>query len=395
MKILIINNNHFRKSGTDSVYLNLLKLLEQMGHRVIAFSFKDHQNVVEFSNEYFVDKSVFARSFGKFYSKASKKSIEKLILEHRPDLAHFHNIIGGLSFSILPVLKKYNIPVVATIHGFKYLCPAYTFIDGKGNLCPACKNGRFYNCVINRCSSQGVFKDTALAIESYFRDFFLPLDKYVDKYIFLSKFFQNKFCEFNPGIENKSKFFYNSASDFTSSYSKIKGTYFLFFGRLDREKGIKTLLKAFEIKRNLKLVIIGEGFYSSFINENKTENVEYIGYQNWDTIKEYLLKASFVIIPSECYENNPMTIIESYSLGKPVIGSNIGGIPEIIVEGETGYTFEPKNYLQLCNLLEKVEKMEIQSYEQMSLNSIKFAHAHFSESTNYEKLLAVYNSLIN
>jgi glycosyltransferase involved in cell wall biosynthesis len=394
MKILQINNNHYRKSGTDSVYLNLIELLRKNGHKVIPFSFQDKNNISEENDDFFVNKSFFYSSFGKIYSRAAKNNLERLILTHKPDVAHFHNIIGGLSLSILPILKKYSIPTVATVHGFKYLCPAYVFINGKGEICEKCKQGNYYNCILSNCAPEGRIKSAALTIESYFRDIFLPITDYIDGYIFLSQFFLNKFVEVYPKIKNKSVFFYNFINDFEANYSINKGDYYLYFGRLDREKGINTLLKAFSVNLGRKLKIIGDGQLSEFVKISKTDNVEYLGYKDWNEIQKYLLNASFVIIPSECYENNPMTIIESYSMGKPVIGSNLGGIPEIISQGETGFTFESKNIFQLSNVLEVADKIDLESYRQMSKKSIRFAKENFSSDIYYEKLLDVYNSVI-
>jgi glycosyltransferase involved in cell wall biosynthesis len=394
MKILQINNNHYRKSGTDSVYLNLINLLKLNGQEVIAFSFHNLHNSNEALNDYFVKKNLLSNSIGKFYSVSAKKNLEKLILEQKPDVAHFHNIIGGLSLSILPLLKKYNIPIVVTVHGFKYLCPAYIFINGKGEICEDCKGGKFYKCITNNCSPEGRIKSLGLAIESYARDFFLPFSKYVDKYIFLSQFFQNKFTEFYPNIAKNSVIFYNFLNKINEATELKKGDYFLYFGRLDREKGLKTLINAFSINLNVKLKIIGNGKLAEYVKKNKNENIEFLGYKDWDILKQYIIGASFIIVPSECYENNPMTIIESYSLGKPVIGSNIGGIPEIILPGKTGYIFDPQNVNQLSNLIHTANEIDKDSYDQMSINSFKFAQKNFSADIYYNKLMDVYNSVI-
>lgn len=396
MRILQINNNHYRKSGTDSVYLNTIELLRKKKQEVIPFSFADSQNLEEKNDNYFVKKGFLSKTFGKFYSISAKKNIEKLIIEKKPDIAHFHNIIGGLSLAILPILKKYNVPIVVTMHGFKYLCPAYVFINGKGNICEDCKTGKYINCFINNCAPEGRVKSLALALESYARDFLLPFTKYIDKYIFLSKFYLEKYAEFYPEIKSRSTFFYNFINEINnlSENNFVKGDYFLFFGRLDREKGVKTLLAAFEKIPSVKLKIVGGGELENFVSANKLANVEYLGYQNWDNLIKYIKKSSFVIIPSECYENNPMTIIESYSLGKPVIGSKIGGIPEIIKEDETGFLFEMKNIEQLRKTIMKANEVSEKFYKTMSQNSIKFAKDNFSSDLYYKKLMEVYNSII-
>ncbi|GAB4129675.1 MAG: glycosyltransferase family 4 protein [Ignavibacteriales bacterium] len=396
MRILQINNNHYRKSGTDSVYLNTIELLRKNHHEVIPFSFEDSQNIIEQESKYFIPKNILSKTFGKFYSFPAKKNIERLIVDKKPDVAHFHNIIGGLSLSILPILQRNKIPTVVTIHGFKYLCPAYVFIDGKGNICEDCKTGKYINCFLNNCAPEGRIKSFALALEAYARDFFIPFTNYIDKYIFLSNFYLQKYSEFYPEIKSKSTFFYNFINEIgtDSGYFEERENYFLFFGRLDREKGIKTLLEAFAKIPTIKLKIIGGGELENYVIENKTDNVEYLGYQNWAELKTFVKKSSFVIIPSECYENNPMTIIESYSLGKPVIGANIGGIPEIIKNEETGFLFQMKNTNDLIQTIQKASEISNDAYETMSKNSLKFAKENFSADIYYEKLIAVYTSLL-
>ncbi|PJA96546.1 MAG: glycosyl transferase [Ignavibacteriales bacterium CG_4_9_14_3_um_filter_34_10] len=397
MRILQINNNHFRKSGTDSVYLNLISLLRDKGHEVIPFSFEDSNNVEEINNKFFIKKSFWSKSFGKFYSHSARKQLEKLITETKPDIAHFHNIIGGISLSILPVLKKHKIPTVVTMHGFKYLCPAYVFIDGKGKICEKCKTGKYINCFLNTCAPEGKLKSLALSLEAYARDLIIPFYKYIDRYIFLSDFYLKKYAEFYPEIASKGVFFYNFINELkeNTEINTSNRDYFLFFGRLDREKGVKTLVSAFSKLPQAKLKIVGTGELTEYVLKNSTSNIEYLGYKNWNELKELIKNSSFIIIPSECYENNPMTIIESYSLGKPVIGSKIGGIPEIVWENETGFLFEMGNVEMLVTTIKKAIETEDNNYSKMSENSFKFATDNFSTELYYQKLIEVYSSLIN
>lgn len=396
MRILQINNNHYRKGGTDSVYLNLIKLLRNKGHQVIPFSFFDDQNLEEENNRYFLPKTIFSNNFGKFYSLTAKNQLRKLSENEKPDIAHIHNIIGGVSLSILPVLKEYNIPVIATMHGLRYLCPTYVFINGKGEICEDCKSGKYFNCIKNKCANKSYIKSTIVAAESYSRDLLIPFYKYIDHYHFVSNFFLNKYSEHYPIIKDRSSYFPNFLEGLENSNKPetFHKDYFLFLGRLDREKGIKTLIAAFNKVNDAKLKIVGNGELENFVLSNQNENIQFLGYKSWNELKEIIRMSKFIVIPSECYENNPMTIIEAYSLGKPAIGSNIGGIPEIIKHGETGYLFQMGNADELASRIKEAIAIDEKSYNQLSENSFKFAQENFTSEVFYNKLINLYKKLI-
>lgn len=396
MRILQINNNHYRKGGTDSVYLNLINLLRKKGQYVIPFSFLDKHNLEEEKANYFIPKSLFSNNIGKFYSINAKKNLRKLIQHEKPDIAHIHNIIGGISLSILPILKEFNIPVLVTMHGLKYLCPSYVFINGKGQICEDCKGGKYFNCVINKCAPEGFMKSLALALEAYARDILIPFHKYIDHYHFVSNFFLTKYSEHFPSIKKASSFFPNFLEGLENTKFKAvsNGEYFLFVGRLDREKGIQTLISAFKQTKEVKLKIVGTGALEKFATSNSKDNIEYLGYKQWDELKLIIEKCKFLIIPSECYENNPMTIIEAYSFGKPIIGSNIGGIPEIIKNGETGFLFEAGNVNDLKQKILIANSLDEKTYHHFSENSFKFAHENFTSDLFYNRLINLYEKLI-
>jgi len=396
MRIIQINNNHYRKGGTDSVYLNLINLLRSKGHYVIPFSFDDVNNQQEEKSNYFIKKDIFNNNLGKFYSFPAKRKLIQLIENEKPEIAHIHNIIGGISLSILPILKKNNIPVLVTMHGFKYLCPAYVFINGRKEICEDCKVRKYYKCITNKCAPKGYIKSAVYSLEAYMRDFFIPFEKYVDHYHFVSNFFLEKYCEYFPQIRSRSTFFPNflTGLDEAKIPEYRKGDYFLFVGRVDREKGIKTLISAFENLQDMKLKIVGVGELSNYISDKKLKNVDYVGYKNWNEIKELLTNCSYLIIPSECYENNPMTIIEAYSVGKPVIASNIGGIPEIIKSEETGFLFEMGNEYDLIEKIKLANNLNEKSYLNLSENSFKFAQQFFATDVYYQKLINLYEELL-
>lgn len=391
MKILLINNNHYRVGGAESVYLNTIEILSQNNHNVISLSRKNFNYSETNNDEYFINSS--ESLFNRFYNNEAAKTIELILKNEKPDIVHIHRIIGGITFSILPIIKKFNIPIVMTIHDFRMLCPVTMFMNKKGEICEKCLGGHYFECIINNCSPEGYVRSALITLESYLRDFLLPYNKYVDKYIFVSDFSKRKFLEAKPELKEKSFRIYNFNKKL--KFNNIFGNYFLYFGRISREKGLLTLLKAFQILPHIQLKIVGDGELKNLINNLKSPNVELLGYKSGIELENIISNASFIIVPSECYENNPMSIVESYSLSKPVIGSDIGGITEIIINGETGYLFHPGNSEQLAQIVNNCSKMSKDEYDKFSQNAFSFAQNNFTQEIYYENLINVYNSCLD
>ena len=186
-----------------------------------------------------------------------------------------------------------------------------------------------------------------------------------------------------------------------SEVSKDEKTekYYLFFGRLSYEKGIKTLILAFRETPQCRLKIAGTGpleeELKEFVRENKMDNVEFLGYQSGEPLQKLVSNAYFIMVPSEWYENNPMTIIEGYAAGVPVIGAKIGGIPEIIEDGRTGYLFESGNKGELIDLIQKSDKMDKEEYIVMCNHTLVFAKEHFDRSKYYPRLTEFFKKFLN
>ena len=168
---------------------------------------------------------------------------------------------------------------------------------------------------------------------------------------------------------------------------------------MSKEKGIKTLIDSFcLIDQKIKLKIVGTGSLYSEVKEliydRGLQNIELIGYKKGYELYNIISNARFVVVPSEWYENNPMSIIESYALGVPVIGSCIGGIPEIIVEGKTGFTYEMGNVDDLVLALNKGNNLTDEEYLKFKMNARNFAEEHFSPDNHYNELIKLYSKTI-
>lgn len=389
MKIIQINNYAYNRGGAETVFFNTINLLKSKGHQVISigkFNGKSQKEV-----DYLVSENQFF--FNRFYSLNAKKIIREILEKEKPDIVHIHNIIGGISFSILPVIKKFNIPIVASIHDFRLLCPVGIFINGKKQICEKCKGGKYYKGIINKCNPGGYIKSSVVVVESYLRDFLFPHSNYLDAYIFVSQFTKQKFLEFYPQIKDRAFVLYNFTQNF--AFEKKRGDYFLYFGRLDREKGILTLLKAFAELKNLKLIILGSGPFEKYIKDfNLNSNIIYLGFKSGNELVDLIKNSEYVIIPSECYENLPMSAVESLSFGKPIITTGMGGLKELINNNLNGFQYSNGNYKALMNVIEKAHDISDEDYFKLSEDCYYFATSNFHANFYYDKLISLYQKLV-
>lgn len=406
MKILQINSCHFRRGGADVVYLNTGNLLSENGHQVSYFSILDKRNESTPFSKYFIEKKVDVRAsfvsklkniFAYFYNKEAEKKLDMLLKDISPDIAHVHLYVGGLTSSVLKVLKRHGIPVVYTAHDYRLVCPAYAFLDASNNICEACKGKYFYMCTIKRCSKKNILQSAVMSAEMYYRNLFYNPAKYIDGFIYVSNFAKEKHNEYFQSLKTKkSLVLYNFTTGIKNTKTKKK--YFLFFGRLSHEKGLNTLISAFSKLKSCELIIAGDGPERKKIEftliKNEISNIKCVGFVQGEALTELIANAFFVVVPSEWYENNPMTIVEAYRFGAPVIGANIGGIPEIINEGETGFLFESRDVESLTNVIQKAKSLSDSDYVKMCSNAINFSFENFNEEVHYKKLIDFYCEVI-
>ena len=404
MKILQINKYHYVKGGSETVFFNTIDLLEKNGHEVIRFCLKDKKNYPSGDEKYFVDYPEMSdvgffqklkNSFSFFYNKDAKRKIEQLIKDKKPDVAHIHLLFNGISVSILPVLKKYNVPVVMSVHDYRLICPAYIFLDGDNQVCERCHKGAYLNCVRHKCHNKSRFTSMMLTLDMYFRNIFVPVSKYVNHFVFVSQFTYSKHLSYkNVFLEKGSvlpNFIDNIPADSNKSYPKEK--YYLYYGRLSREKGLLTLIDACK-KLNVKLKIVGKGPLFENIDEIKNPNIELLGFKSGNELYELVRNAYFVVVPSEWYETFGLTVIESMFLGTPVIGAKIGAIPELITDNQNGFLFEAGNENDLLQSIKMADSLSLEDYTKMSLTGKEFSQSYTNSSAYYENLINIYMKVI-
>jgi glycosyltransferase involved in cell wall biosynthesis len=408
MKVLLINDVHYRRGGADIVCLNTGDLLLENGEEICYFSKKTGNNIYCKDEKFFINSSKKNKSFllylkeiiGQFYCFEAKNKLKELIEKEHPDIAHIH-IRSGLYPAVNSTLRKYKIPVIQTIHDYKSICPIAVLMNCNGRICEKCKGNHFHHCIEDRCYQNSFIKSFILAAAIKFHNTFYHPTKMFDGFIFVSKFALNKHIEFDRRYKDVyHEVIYNFSPTVQDRFINThKRNYFLFFGRLSREKGLNTLVSAFSKLPNIHLKIVGtgtdEGLLKEYIAQKSLDNIEMLGYKKGNELKKIISESSFVIVPSEWYENNPMTIIEAYSMGIPIIGAKIGGIPEIIEVDKTGYIFEYGNKEELVRCIEKANALKVEDYLAMSSNSLAFANKNFDQNTYIKRLCSFYQTIIN
>ncbi len=397
MKILLINNCFWRRGGADTVFFDTADLLQKMGHKVVFMSIEDDRNTHTYCTEYFVKRGgLLSQIKDYFYNSKAARLLEELLKKERPDIAHVHLFWGGISPSIFKVIHKYNVPLVHSVHDYRMVCPAYTFRNGRGEVCEKCKGGKFIECFKGRCSKGSAVQSALMAAEMYYRNSKWHPANELDGIIYVSNFAKKKHEELDKKFTTTINTVLYNFTTVGEKYSPIEkdGGYYLYYGRLSHEKGIATLVDAFSKHPKLKLKVVGTGPKETELKRRCNPEVDFLGYKTGDELYNLVRYARFVCVPSEWYENNPMTIVEAYSMGVPVIGANIGGIPEIILDGKTGFLFESGNEESLEKAVQKSLTLTQDEYASMKKEALQFAKEHFNCEKYKERLMAFYQYVL-
>ncbi len=400
MKILLVNKFHWLKGGSETFYFELGKMLKSHGHEVAYFSMYNEKNIKTGDKEFFVkpfdgnSKNIF-KAFDSIYSKDNKMAMLKAIEEFKPDIVHVNLFQRHLTYSIIEACKEKKIPVVFTAHDIQAVCPASAMLCN-GKICSKCLNNSKYNCFKNKCIKNSILKSLLSSIEATTYKNNKVYDMF-DIILSPSDFVGNMIKK--DGIKTKIQTLPNFVdTNFFNPDNNKDDNYVFFFGRLSLEKGIINLIKAFSMQPYGKLIIAGDGPEKEniirFVKDNDLEErVELLGFINSDGIKKYISNCSFIVVPSICYDNCPYSVLETLAMGKPVIGSKIGGIPELIENDKNGYLFDYDNINELSEIIKKLfsdDKLRIR----FGKESRRLAEEKYSIDKYYDKLINIYNNLI-
>lgn len=383
MKIILCNKFFYNRGGDCIVTMNLKKMFISYGHNVAVFSMQYPNNEESEWSEYWPTNmsmvDAFVRPFG---AKQVIKGFLRLLNDFKPDVVHLHNIHTQLSPIIAKIAHERGIRVVWTLHDTKLVCPCYTCMRD-GHWCEECFTDK--KAVIkHRCMPGGIIGSTIGYFEAKkwnkdrlqeYTDLFLPPSQFMMDTVVRGGYNPKKFrvlCNFIDVEKVKDPCF-------------DKKDYFVYLGRVNEVKGIRTLCKAANAL-HYKLIVIGDGeLIPELLEQYKNSDIEFKGHMEWNDFRPIIEGAKFMVLPSEWSENNPLTVIESQSLGTPVLGARIGGIPELIEDGVSGMTFESGNVEDLKGKIELMWNSSF-DYKAIAENAVK----RYSSEAYYEKLMKYY-----
>lgn len=413
MKILIVNYRYFISGGPEKYMFNIKKMLEDNGHEVSFFSVKSNKNEETKYSKYFVDaiggndavyydelkktpKVIMQLLSRSIYSNEVKKALKMEIKEINPDIIYIIHFVNKLSPSVIDVAKEMGKPVVLRLSDYFMLCPRFDFLYNK-KVCEDCLKNGYRTCIKRRCVKNSKFASIVRVISMKIHKRMHIYDK-IDAFVTPSNFLKNKLIENGYSKEKIYCIPTFTTSESIKESSKV-GEYGLYFGRVAEEKGVETVVKAYKELPEYELKIMGDDTteeaerLKNYIKDNNIKNVEFLGLKKGKELDDVIENAKFTVIPSIWYDNLPNTALESFIHSKPVIASNIGSLPELVIDGYNGYLFEPGNEKEL---VEKIRMLESNNEMilKMGKNSLEQLKNKFSKEGHYKKLMKLFERIL-
>ena len=397
MKILMINKFLHPNGGSETYIFRLGDYLKSQGHEVQYFGMEHAGRCVgNRVNAYTSDMDFHGGSklskltypIKTIYSSEARKKLRLVLEDFRPDVCHLNNFNYQLTPSILLEIAKWKreghpCRVVYTAHDLQLVCPNHMCSNpNTGENCEKCLGGHFLNCMKGRCIHGSLAKSAVGTLEAVLWNG-CGVYKNIDVIICCSEFLKTK-MDTNPLFAGKTVAMHNFVDRI--SYEKAeKKDYVLYFGRFSREKGIDTLIQVCKALPEIPFIFAGTGPLEEEIAG--VPNIQNVGFQRGQALETLIREARFSVYPSEWYENCPFSVMESQMYGTPVLGANIGGIPELIEPGKTGELFESGNAAQLK---EKIQALW-ENRELTDRYSENCADVRFDDVARYtEKLMKLY-----
>jgi len=399
--LLSINNYYYPRGGAEVVFFRHNGMLHDAGWDVVPFAMNHRMNIggersefvseIEYGRESDGLATRLRKGLKAVYSFEARSKLARLIDRSGPDVCHAHNVYHHLSPSILGLVRARGIPLVMTLHDLKIACPAYSMLTHDG-ICERCKDGRLYQVVTNRCMKGSLALSALVMLESYLH---LALGSYmrnVDRFLVPSRFYLHKLVEWGFPAE-RFEYVPNfvAAESFEACYSP--GDRFVYFGRLSPEKGVATLIRA-AAETGVGVDVIGTGPAESELRALAVNrDVRFLGYLTGTKLNAAVSAARAVVVPSEWYENAPLAVLEGAALGKPLIVARIGGLPELVVEGESGWSFESRSVGELAAILRRVAQLPDADVAAAGMAARRRIEDDFSPQRYLERIRGVYGRL--
>lgn len=403
-RLLGINNYFYQRGGAETVFLQHMAMFEGAGWEVVPFAMQHPDNLPSRWSGEFVSEIEYGRQDGMarklrdagkvIYSREARDHIARLVDTARPDVAHAHNVYHHLSPAIFPALKERGVPLVMTAHDLKLACPAYLMLS-HGKVCERCRGGRIHNVLLHRCMKGSVPLSGLVMLETLVHRTLGLYSSTLDRIVTPSHFLRNKLIEWGweagrlvhiPNFVDLEK---PRAEDTDESDA------YVYVGRLSQEKGVATLIRA-AAAAGVRLVIAGTGPDESKLRalaEETGGDVSFAGYLTGADLERLVSSSRAVVLPSECYENAPMSILEAYAARRPVVGARIGGIPELVRPGETGLLAASGDVEDLAERLVEMDQLGSSGRAQMGEAGHAWAAGAFSRSHYLDRTTSLYREL--
>ena len=389
MKVLVVHNRYRTSapSGEDVAVANEKRMLEGRGISVTS---------LDRCNDDLNDESPTSRiavAANTIWSRRSRREAVEAVRAAKPDIIHVHNTFAVLSPSVYGAFAQARVPVVQTLHNFRFFCPAALFLrDGKP--CEACLDKSLFQSIRHRCYRGSLGATATLAamlsvhraIGTYSRD--------IDRYITPTNFGRRK--AISGGIAPDKVLVKPNFIPQPPAAGSGGGGYVIFVGRLLEGKGSETLVAAWRHLPDIKLKIVGEGALRSRLEatvQRESLNVEFLGFQSKKVVLEAIGAADLLVMPSECYEAFGLVIAEAFACGTPVLASRIGSMDELIEEGVNGRKFNAGDAQDLARGV-RVMLAERAELRRMRKNAREYFDAHLTEEHNFKQLMQIYTDLI-
>jgi Glycosyltransferase len=388
-KVLIVHNYYQVPGGEDTVVANEKALLEQNGHKVILYS----RNNSELKNMNILQKLMLPVNI--IFNFKTYSDIKRIIKNKRIDIVHVHNTLSLISPSVYYAAIACKVPVVQTMHNFRFLCPGATFYRD-GHICEDCVKKGLMCSIKHNCYRNSKIQTLACVLNMNFHRMTGIYSKI--NYICLTEFNKKKMLKINSEkniiippakIYIKPNFTFDL---FKNNYKAGKEEYYLFIGRIEKIKGIDLLINAFNKIPEKRLVIAGNGEELDKYKKNAGSNIDFVGYLNKKQLLEKLNNAKAVIVTSQCYESFGMMVIEAYAAHKAVISTNLGNIGHMVVEKETGMKFK---YNSVDSLIKAIYQFEELDAKCLGENAYRLYKEKYNPTINYKMLENIYDDIMN
>lgn len=385
MKILLCHNYYQQAGGEDQVFADETWLLESHGHEVIRY-LRHNDDVDELSNYQKLRKTL--------WNPDTVRDLGEVIRRERPDVMHCTNTFPLISPAAYAVARQHGVRVVQSIHNYRLLCTAATLMR-QDRVCEDCV-GKFFSwpAVVHKCYRENRGATSVLALYQAFHRLRRTWHRDVDRFIALTEFSRDKLVMGGlpaDRVDVKRNFVHPDPGAGTG-----QGDYFLFVGRLSQEKGIGTLLRAWSSHPDLPtLRLLGDGPLADDVRQADATlaNVEWIGRRPLDEVYRQMGQAQAVIVPSVWYEVCPKTILEAFATGTPVIASRLGGMAELVTDGETGVLFEAGNAEELAKAVRSLAA-DASRRTQLRQAARRAYLERYTPQENYRLLLKIYQKAL-